>query len=320
MKNRGNPTLGIFRERRNIDYFEFKAPHYELAHFELYKKLLQKGIQLAILMGQSTYVSGNQFSRHWQVVFEKRLSPKFLPAGAVEPNLILVKDELKFDERASTLNNSEIIEIAANKQRTYELFSDLQPTTFVAKNKSELAVALDKLAGDSVVVKGFYGNSGQTVEIGLKEDVLSNKWVWPVQAQEFVDTSGGIPGLVEGRHDLRVIMANNQPILGKIRTPPRGGLKSNTGYGGNNWLIAVDSLPRDVLSLTKSIDNRLSSISPWRLYSIDLGLTNRGYRLFELNDKPGVVSLSQGEPATFYQNAYVDFLVNATKWYAERAL
>jgi glutathione synthase/RimK-type ligase-like ATP-grasp enzyme len=312
------PTLGIFRERRDIDEFVFKAPQYEQAYYELYRKLQMAGLQLVLLMGQSSYVGGNRFSRHWQVVHSQNPKPKFVPAGAIEPDLILVKDELKFDAQARTLNDQKIIELAANKQATYELLGQFQPKTEAVINAAEFKFALNKIPSTLVAVKGFYGNSGEAVFVGAKSDIKPQTLPWPVQVQEFVDTSGGIPGLVEGSHDLRIILANGQPILGKIRTPPAWGLKSNIGYGGKSWLVSVAQLPKAAVSLAYQIDEKLTKLSPWRLYSIDLGLSPEGWKLFELNDKPGVVDLAQGEPAKNYQKDYVDFLVDATKWYAKR--
>lgn len=314
------PILGIFRERRDITEFIFKSPEYEQAYYEIYRKLQEGGVTLAILMGQSTYKGGNIFNRHWQVNFGKTQKPNFAPAAEVEVDLVFIKDDLNFDEQARTLNDRRVIELATNKQATYELLGDLQPRTFVAANPAELEHALNSISTQLVVVKGFYGNSGQAVLIEQKSDIQPKHLPWPVQVQEFVETSGGIPGLVEGRHDLRIILANGKPILGKIRTPPPNGLKSNIGYGGKNWLFAPAHLPAEAISIASQIDEKIASLSRWRLYSIDLGLTQHGWRLFELNDKPGVVDLAQGTAAQEYQKDYVDFLVNATKWYAKQKI
>ena len=44
------PILGIFRERRDIEEFVFKAFHYEQAYHEIIDQLNEKGVYVAVLM------------------------------------------------------------------------------------------------------------------------------------------------------------------------------------------------------------------------------------------------------------------------------
>ena len=62
------PVVGVFRERRDIEYFEFKAPPYEQAYHELYDSIEQQGAYVAVLMGQSTYLGDGVFAKHWAQV------------------------------------------------------------------------------------------------------------------------------------------------------------------------------------------------------------------------------------------------------------
>jgi hypothetical protein len=46
----------------------------------------------------------------------------------------------------------------------------------------------------------------------------------------------------------------------------------------------------------------------YRLYSADMGLTSKGWRLFEINAMPGMVNRARGHQAVYYQDKLTDFL------------
>ena len=59
------PILGFFRERNDTEEFKFKAPFYQQAYHELLEMLEQRGIYVAVLMGQSSYLGQGRFAKHW---------------------------------------------------------------------------------------------------------------------------------------------------------------------------------------------------------------------------------------------------------------
>lgn len=310
------PVVGVFREQRNIEYFEFKAPQYEQAYHELYDCIEQQGAYVAVLMGQGTYLGDGVFTKHWaQVkaddgyVFEKR--------GPIKVDMIYVKDEFTVppSDQALQVNSQDFRAVATDKNATYDLLGDFHPVSLTVSSKLELKKAFHNIPGDNIAVKIPQGNSGKGVFVGKKSDFDSKKFLFdfPWQVQEYVETSVGIPGIVQGRHDFRVVLINGDPVISTLRTPPANGLKSNISYGGKTHLIDRSQIPLDLLELCKQIDVKLASLGQYRFYSADFGMTDRGWVLFEINAMPGTINLARGEQAVYYQDRLAKFLAAAAR-------
>lgn len=307
------PILGFFRERNDTEEFKFKAPFYQQAYHELLEMLEQRGVYVAILMGQSSYLGQGRFAKHWaqvkldgQWVFEKR--------GPITPDIVWVKDQFVADD-ALQINSAQFRQVCSDKNLSYDLLQQFQPRSLVVNNQAELERAVADLPGEMAVVKTPTGNSGLGVFVGLKQDFNYTEFnkPFPLQVQEFIETSGGIPGIVEGRHDFRVVTMNGEAIVATLRTPPQDGFKSNIGYGGFTRLVDVSEIPADLKELVAQIDAKLATISAERFYSADFGLTSQGWRLFEVNAMPGTLNRERGEPAVYYQQKLVEFLASVTE-------
>lgn len=306
------PVLGIFREKRDIEDFVFKAPHYQQAYHELIDQLNEKDVYVAVLMGQSSYQGNGTFSKHWVQIndngvyhFEKR--------GPITVDAVFDKDHFKDDGNILKINDDRLYQICWSKERTYEVLGEFHPKSVLANNESELDEVLAELPGDRVAIKALTGSSGKGVFVGFKRDAHGEQELlgYPVLVQEFIETDGGIPGITEGRHDIRVVLMNGKPVIATLRTPPAGELKSNIGYGGAHKLLTVDILPTELLEMCQAIDNKLKSYGKFRLYSVDCGLTPHGWRLFEVNGMPGTINRDRGEPAWVYQDELTSFLKRA---------
>lgn len=300
------PIIGIFRERRD-NFFEFKAPHYREAYVEIGLKLAEKGVYPAILTGQGTYLGAGKFSKHWypikngsDFIFEER--------GELTVDAVWDKDHFVTDGKVLEVNNQDLNEMCWSKQETYKVLGDFHPKTIQVSTLAELEDALNQTPGEKVAVKELVGSSGEGVFVGSKPDALKSGLKLPLLVQEFIETGAGVPGITTKRHDVRVVLANGEPIAATLRTPPEGGLKSNIGYGGENRLLNIAQLPKSLLEICKKIDDRLKGYGDFRLYSVDFGLTPNGWRMFEANGMPGVIAQSRGEQADDYQNKLADFL------------
>lgn len=301
------PIVGIFRERRDIDQFIFKAPHYQQAYHEIIDQLNEKGVYVAVLMGQGSYLGHGRFAKHWAQTNRNGVYA-FEPRGPITVDMVFEKDLFKGDGRVYVLNPPTLRDLCRDKHASYDLLREFYPKSAMAANHDELSTILATMPGEMVALKTLQGNSGEGVFVGTKNDALRHSLNYPVQVQEFVETSGGIPDITTKRHDLRVVMVNGAPILCTLRTPPAGGLKSNLGYGGETELIPLDDLPLTLREVCSTIDKRLADLAPHRLYSADFGLTPKGWRLFEINAMPGTVNRARGEPALHYQDQLTDFL------------
>lgn len=300
------PILGIFRERKD-DSFDFKMQHYREAYVEIGLRLHYKGVYPAILTGQGTYEGAGRFSKHWfpikkgdQLDFEER--------GPITVDAVYDKDHFESDGNVFVVNSRELYELCWSKEKTYQVLGDFHPKTAQVKTGDDLQKGVAAMPGDKVALKELIGSSGVGVFVGSKEDALKTDLKFPLLVQEFIETSAGVPGITNKRHDIRVVLANGQPIAATLRTPPQGGLKSNIGYGGENRLLDLHDLPQDLLELCQAIDDRLKNYGKFRLYSVDFGLTPNGWRMFEANGMPGVIATSRGVQAIAYQDKITDFL------------
>src|SRR4030067_227914 len=88
---------------------------------------------------------------------------------------------------------------------------------------------------DLVSLKPFNGLKGLGVFIGPKykaqEFKFSKKFKHYI-AQEFVDTSGGVPKITKGFHDIRVAVTNQKAVWSHVRVPLKGSYLANAAAGG----------------------------------------------------------------------------------------
>lgn len=305
------PILGIFREHRNTEVFDFKAAHYQQAYQEVIEQLTAKGVYVALLMGQATYQGAGRFSKHW-VQVKKDGVISYEKRGPITVEALYDKDHFITDGKVFMVNEPALHDLCWSKEKTYEVLGEFHPQTLVAQNQNDLADLLKKIPGDRVALKEFTGSSGDGVFVGNKTEALGTGLKFPLIVQEFIETSGGVPGITNKRHDIRVVLADGEPIAATLRTPPEGGLKSNIGYGGETRLLNLESLPAELLALCKKIDQKMRAFSKYRLYSVDFGLTPNGWRMFEANGMPGIISQGRGPQAVPYQDKLTDFLRKIT--------
>lgn len=151
---------------------------------------------------------------------------------------------------------------------------------------------LDQIKSDWVVLKPHNGMKGIGVFIGPKEKARlfqfpKKKIYSQYVAQEFVDTSAGLPGIVEGKHDLRVAVANGKAVWSHVRTPPPDSFRANVAQGGQIKEVACDNLPGVVKKIVAQIAKRFYQKYDNPIYSIDFGMGKDGPLIFELNDQIG---------------------------------
>jgi glutathione synthase/RimK-type ligase-like ATP-grasp enzyme len=140
-----------------------------------------------------------------------------------------------------------------------------------------------------------------------------------VIVQEFLDLSGGIPGIIQGPHDFRLIMVNGEVALCYVRTPPAGKLIANVAQGGIFKIIDPPFIPKEALEIALQLDRTLHEYE-YRLYSIDMGRLRDGtWKIIELNTPPGLFA-TQGDPRIRrYQELTADLLISAAKGMNYRA-
>lgn len=177
-----------------------------------------------------------------------------------------------------------------DKWLTFKKIGRFMPKTVWVGEKENLASVLAKIKTSWVVLKPYNGLKGIGVFVGLKNKALAFKFPrrYPHYiAQEFVDTSEGIPRLVKGLHDLRVVVANGKAVWSHVRTPPPGSFKANVAQGGKIKEVVCEKLPVSIGEIVKQIAKRFYREFDNPVYSLDFGMRKDGPLIFELNDQMG---------------------------------
>jgi len=177
-----------------------------------------------------------------------------------------------------------------DKWQAYLRLKKYMPKTFWVGKEENLSRVLPKIKTKIVVLKPFNGLKGLGVFIGDKREALNFRFLekYPLYiAQHFVDTSAGIPGLVKGLHDLRVVIVNKKIVWSHIRTPPAGSLKANVAGGGEIKEIDCKKIPLTVRNICLKIAEDFYEEFDNPVFSVDFGLENNKPFIFELNDQIG---------------------------------
>lgn len=188
------------------------------------------------------------------------------------------------------VNNREFKVLCNDKWKGYQEIGRFMPKTFWVGKRGDLKTILPKIRTDWVVLKPFNGLKGIGVYIGLKDKAQSFSFdrKYPKYiAQEFVDTSKGIEGLISGYHDLRVAIVNNTIVWCHIRTPQKGSFRANVAAGGTLKEISPDELPEKVKEIVGQVSAEFFRKYENPIYSLDFGIEKGRPYIFEMNDQIG---------------------------------
>lgn len=177
-----------------------------------------------------------------------------------------------------------------DKFLSFKKIGQFMPETFWVGDGSNLTSVLEKIKTDWVVLKPYNGLKGIGIFIGDKKDALNFKFPKKNKgyiAQEFLDTSVGIDGIVEGMHDLRIVIINHKTVWSHVRTPAKGSFKANVALGGNIKEVDCAKLPESVKQIVGKVDDLFFKEYDNPLYSMDIGFGKNGPLIFELNDQIG---------------------------------
>src|SRR6185436_9953431 len=133
---------------------------------------------------------------------------------------------------------------------------------------------------------------------------------FPYLIQEFIDTSAGVPGIVEGIHDFRIVAVSGEPVVCYVRTPPPGKKLANVAQGGKEIHVTLDRIPQEALALFQQVDDALARF-PKRVYSVDMGRNVDGrWMIIELNSKPGLTPKHWGPDNVRFMELLADTLLS----------
>ena len=297
-----SPT--VFFDEPGFNDYPFNGEEYKTAYYELGELIAKRGGALFIARDQKTFLGYNNFSHGW-----KFSDGEFRECGAFEATMIYDKGYFKTDGHSNVLNDRALDDVCTDKWKTTQLFPSISPRTFLVHKTGELQAAAQQLGGLRIVAKPVDGQEGKGVMIGSAEEILPHVTAFPYLLQEFLDTSGGIPGIVEGIHDFRIIAVSGEPVVAYVRTPPPGQLRANVAKGGKEIPVPVAQIPAGALTLFTTVDAEFQKY-PNRVYSADMGLHRDGrWMIIELNSKPGLTPMRMGPEYVRFLHLLADTLM-----------
>ena len=191
-------------------------------------------------------------------------------------------------ENQKILNASSFKNFSNNKWALYQMFPSYCPKTWFADKLDDylkiLAVINPK---KQYVVKPYNGYKGKGIAFGTPDELKKYPFETPVIVQDFKETKAGIPGLVIGRHDLRVAVVDGDIVWATIRQPQGDNLLANVAQGGSIAEIKISEVPESVLPIVKKLAEKFKQDYFNPLFSIDFGFENGRPFIYEINDQIG---------------------------------
>ncbi len=288
------------------DGYPFNKEEYRESYRDLARMVERKGGQFFIVRGLKTYLGKMTFSRYWK--FEQNQFV-FHNEPITVDSLYDKGEDFPPDRDVRFLNDPAFDALCSDKEKTALMFPSIVPKTVVAYTPADLPIVLDRLRTDMVVAKPIDGAEGRGIFIESKTDIAKHITQFPYLLQEYIDTSHGIPGLIEGLHDFRMISINGEIVVCYIRTPAAGLRISNISMGGKETEVLLEDIPKDALELYKQVDAKFTQY-PQRVYTVDVARDADGtWKLIELNGKPGLSPLSTGENYKQFYEKLVNLLL-----------
>lgn len=306
-----NPNLrniGVFFDAPGYDDYPFDKEMYVRSYHQLATGIEERGARLHIVRDIGTFLGGNRFRGHWAfdgTTFVRR-------EEEIELDLIYDKGYFVGDAGSRLLNDAEMNRVCTDKRATVAMFPELSPKTVEAADRAELERVLAAWPSPMAVAKPVDGAEAKGVVIGTPAEVLAADHEFPLLVQQYVDTSGGIPGIIEGVGDFRTLLIDGEVALTYARSAKPGTLISNISTGGTEIEVLPENRPRELVDIALAIDERLKPMSKHRVFCVDCARDADGkWYVIELNSKPGLSTRDHGPSYPRYHDLLMDALVAA---------
>ncbi len=265
-----------------------------ISKISVYLRLLdfmeKEGWEVYVLT-KKTYKGKGKFAGGWKYSNGKfELTDKDLQLDLVYDrtggiNFPLPNDSLK------VVNTLEFKVLCWDKWKTFAELGEYLPKTILIESEADLTKIQKEIGTDWVVLKPFNGLKGMGIFIGPKGESVNFKFPEKYHryiAQEFIDTSGGIPDITDGFHDLRIVIVNGGVVWCHVRVPMKGTFTANAAQGGNLTEVDYELVPKSVKGVVEKITKKFLEKYDNPIYSLDFGIDKDGTpKLFEINDQIG---------------------------------
>lgn len=292
-------------------------PFHNESYFESYKylagRLQEVDVEMIIVRGDS-YAGNGLFDWGWKFDNDGRLQKI---NTKIQANIIWNRDDkntIPFITDCTIINNPDFDQLCLDKSKTAELFPLLSPLTEDINSYGEFLEVLERWGIDDherLVLKKNFGTEGRDIFIKLRNEITKDTYFdWSnVIVQEFCDSSDGITDLVEGMHDIRVILIEGKIIYAYVREPAVGKYKANLSQGGSYFYIDPNTdILKDLILIIKKLDKRLSNYK-YRMYGADFFKCKGDWKLIELNSRPGIAVPGKDFTKNYYDELVALFLM-----------
>jgi glutathione synthase/RimK-type ligase-like ATP-grasp enzyme len=210
----------------------------------------------------------------------------------VQPDIIY--DKTSFSDEIQSVKNTirHDYQIINDPEFTllvgHKLFASLLAPKYFKKyypvrSPKSIREALQKIPGKKIVLKPPLECGGRGVKILPKKELVSSKLSSPMIAQEFIDSSNGIRGILRGIHDLRAVFVNKKLVYVFVREPAKNSLLANLAQGGTMFYVPENKLPKTLLPIISEIQDAFLFFEP-KIYSIDF--------MFDQAQKPWIIEFN----------------------------
>ncbi|MEA2007353.1 MAG: hypothetical protein U9O20_04325 [Patescibacteria group bacterium] len=266
-----------------------------LYSYEYFYELCKKqGMQIYRASYQWYNHDNKKFDNAW--TFEGK-NKQWKRVSDIKPDLIFDKtkatpeayyEKEKIAKEYSFLNDLHFTKLIDNKLYTGLLFPKWSKGNLLTKNVRELEIALENIKSETVVLKPLEESGGRGIIIDKKDEILrltkKNNFVFtPYIVQEFINTSAGIPAVMKGVHDLRLVFINDMLVYSYYRQPAKEKLLANLVQGGRMEIVSLEKLPRELDPII-SFTHNIFSPFPSKIFTVDI--------MFDEMQKPWIVELN----------------------------
>lgn len=303
--------IGVFFDDPGFDDYPFTNEEFFVAYHEVAKGIEERGARFCIVRDAATFLGGNRFKGFWELDGEKFIRRE----DEIDLDLVYdkgYKNVFKGDAGTRFLNDPALDRICVDKRETATMFPGASPRTTEANNRAELEAMMRDWPSAIAVAKPVDGAEAKGVVIGTPAEILAAKHEFPLLVQQYVDTSAGIPGIIDGVGDLRTILVDGEIALTYARKAKEGTLISNVSKGGKEIEVLPENRPPEAMEIVMDVDRVFTPMSKHRVFCVDLARDVSGaWYIIELNSKPGLSVRDYGATYPRYQDLLMDALVSA---------
>lgn len=303
------PTIAVFFGNPDPLGYPFNKDMYMNSYRQFEERVAHHGGDLVVVRGQDSYLGNGRFSKGWRIT-----NDPFEELENVQADVIFDRSVFSHDDTVTRFNHKDLHYLCTDKAHTYATYPDFSPISYTAETREEMQQAVDKLETERIVVKPFDGAEGKDVMIMDRLGATAQTFTptKKVIVQEFLDLEAGIPGIVEGLHDLRVGILNGEIVYSFVRTPPEGSYTANVAQGGALIPVPVKDLPQDIREVVDHIDADLNH-HQHRYYCIDFGITPQGPKIIEMNSRAAIFPNEMAEDFVAFKDKLAHTLVRIAR-------